>query len=258
MSSKDDYDVKIDVINAVPDDLVKTSHNIPVDTYVQEAENLHKWCRKDQEALTAKGLDWNLVTDIPLRSGALREAESLWSNERFSREEAQKLWKEKSPLTYQLRNSLLLDFRFAFRKDEEFMGRIKAIADGDSNADTIQDLNDLSVLGREKSGPLTAINYDMSLIDLAAQTADEMAELLATATGERIDASESKKIRDRAYAHLKEAVDEIHAYGQYVFRNNEDRLKGYRSNYLRRVRSKYASATEPTGEETPETPPAES
>ena len=79
-----------------------------------------------------------------------------------------------------------------------------------------------------------------------------MAALLAAATGERIDTSESKRIRDQAYTHLKEAVDEIRAYGQYVFRHIDERLKGYRSNYLRR-RSTGAS-TAPAAPDTPDTP----
>jgi hypothetical protein len=83
-----------------------------------------------------------------------------------------------------------------------------------------------------------------------------MATLLAAATGDRIEASESKKIRDQVYTHLKEAVDEIYDYGQYVFRDDDERLRGYRSNYLRRIRARRASASEPAAAETPETPPA--
>jgi hypothetical protein len=85
-----------------------------------------------------------------------------------------------------------------------------------------------------------------------------MAALFAAATGDRIDLSESKKIRDKAYTHLKEVVDEVYAYGQYVCRDDDERLKGYRSNYLRRLRLKQASEPEPAVPEVPETPPAQS
>ena len=47
-----------------------------VSHYIQEAENLHAWCRQDKEALSAAGLDWIQVDDLPVRAGALREAES--------------------------------------------------------------------------------------------------------------------------------------------------------------------------------------
>lgn len=244
MSTKEDYEAKLGIITVIPDDQIRTPDNIPMDVYVQEAENLYHWCQDDREVLTAKGLNWALVDDLPIRCGALREAESLWNKERFSKEEAEKQWKEKSPLAYELRNTLLHHFRFAYRNDEVLLGRVKAIAEGSTNADMIQDLNDLSVLGLANLEPLVAVDFDMSLLDQAAPTADEMAALLAAATGDRIDTSESKKIRDQAYTHLKEAVDEIYDYGKYAFWQDDERLKGYRSHYLRRIRMRNASTPE--------------
>ena len=67
----------------------------------------------------------------------------------------------------------------------------------------IQDLNDLAVLGRENTDPLTAINYDMAKLENAATLADEMAEVLAIANGDKAEQNESKLTRDRAYTHLK-------------------------------------------------------
>lgn len=235
--NKQDYDSKIDTIKAIEDDRIVTPHNIPVDVYVQEAENLYHWSRNDKDELTAKGTPWELVEDVPVRCGALREAESLWTMERFTREEAAKKWAEDSPLAYDLRDDLLHDLGFAFRKEKELSGRVKSIAEGSSHADMIQDLNDLTVLGKEHPELLAEINFDMARLDQSAQLADDMASLLAAATGNRADVNETKKIRDQAYTHLKEAVDELYAFGQYVFRHNENRLKGYRSHYIRRKRA---------------------
>ncbi|NIM11575.1 MAG: hypothetical protein GTO45_05730 [Candidatus Aminicenantes bacterium] len=256
MSTKEDYDAKVAIITAIGDDQVKVPNNIPVDVYIQEAENLYHWCQEDQAELTAKGFDWLLADDLPVRSGALREAESLWNLERFTREEAARQWAEESPAAYELRNQLLHDFRFAFRNDTDLSGKVSDIAEGSSHADMLQDLNDLSVLGKENLDLLAAINFDVSLLDQAAQVADEKAVLLAVATGERIEYSEAKKIRDQAYTHLKEAVDEIYSYGQYVFWHDDDRLKGYRSNYLRRKRTK--KSPEPTTPDAPSAPEVKS
>jgi len=49
------------------------------------------------------------------------------------------------------------------------------------------------------------------------------------------DYLEAKKIRDQAFTPLKEAVDKIRKCGQFVFWRNPGRVKGYRSNYLRRL-----------------------
>jgi hypothetical protein len=238
MSSKEDYDAKLEVIKAIPDDRIKTPNAIPMDVYIQEAENLYQWCQVDKDVLTTCGLSWELVDDMPIRCGALREAESLWNKERFSREAAEKMWAQESPLAYDLRNELVHHFRYAFRNDSSLTVRVNAIAEGSSHADMIQDLNDLSVLGKENQELLANISFDITLLDQAAQKADEMAALLAEATRDRSDYSEVKKIRDQAHTHLKEAVDEICACGQYAFWKDEDRFKGYRSNYLRRIRLK--------------------
>ena len=40
------------------------------------------------------------------------------------------------------------------------------------------------------------------------------------------------------YSTMKQAVDEIRATGQYVFWRDEDRKKGYVSQYLKRVRNR--------------------
>jgi hypothetical protein len=103
----------------------------------------------------------------------------------------------------------------------------------------IQGLNDLAVLGKDNPLLLKKINFDMTLLDRAAETSKRMAPLLAETTTEREGESDSKKIRDRAYTHLKEAVDEIYEHGQFAFRQDDERRRGYRSNYMYKRRKRY-------------------
>ncbi len=93
-------------------------------------------------------------------------------------------------------------------------------------------------IGKANRQLLETIDFDMSLLDTAAQKSEEMAVLLAKATKERLEPEEAKKIRDQAYTHLKEAVDKIRSHGQYVFHENKDRFTGYRSNYIRKIKRK--------------------
>jgi hypothetical protein len=86
---------------------------------------------------------------------------------------------------------------------------------------------------------LTNIGFDLTLLDLAAQKADELDAKFAAASFDREDYLEAKKIRHQAFTHLKEAVDFIREYGRYVFWRNPYRLKGYRSNYLRSLRQRW-------------------
>jgi hypothetical protein len=247
MSSRDEYNQAIDQILAIDEKQVKFPDNIPVGTYVQEADNLYEWCREDKETLTAQGLPWEFVTDLPMRAGALREAEARWNSQRFNKKEAAKKWDRISPGAYELRDQLLQYFRFAFRKDHDLMKTVKRIAEGNGHADLIQDLNDLSVLGRDNTGLLGKINFDMNLLDEAAEASRALSQLLAEVNTERMEYKEAKGIRDRAYTHLKEAVDEIYDHGQFAFRGDEERLRGYRSNYMflcRRRNKKKAIAKE--------------
>ena len=244
MGNRENYDQKLNDIMAIADNDMLEPNNIPVDVYIQEAENLYHWALKDKEDLTNRGLQWNYVEELPIRAGALREAESLWITKRFTKEEAGKLWKEKSPGAYELRNELLHDLRFAYRNNAELSSRVSAIAEGTGHADMLQDLNDLSVLGKNNQEPLNSIKMNLALLDEAAKTADELSSILASATGGEEVFTKAKKIRDKAYTYLKKAVDEVNDYGQFVFYHDDNRLKGYSSAYLRRKRSKSKNKTE--------------
>ncbi|WP_128755274.1 hypothetical protein [Aquimarina sediminis] len=233
--SKENYESKLAVLENIPADEVKTP-NMPVDSALQEAENLYIWANKDKDTLGLNsGLDWQQFgEDLPVRAGALRHTQSLWVSERFSLEEANKAWKEKSTLAFELRDDLLNDFRYAFRKRNDLLGRVREIADGSSDADMIQDLSDLSVLGKNNTNELSAVKFDLAKLDIAAQQSDQMAELLAKSNGATQENSLAKLLRDKAFTHLKEAVDEVRDAGKYVFKKNPERFKGYTSQYHKR------------------------
>jgi hypothetical protein len=233
MGDREDYEKKLKVITAIADNQIKTPHHIPVSVYIQEANTLYHWCRADKEALTAVGLSGELIEDLPVRMGALIHAESSWYVQRNTWEAAAREWAKQSPPAYDLRDRLLKAFRFAFRRHPDLLKTVKFIAKGKTHASMIQGLNDLAVLGKNNPGLLEAIHFDGSLLDKAAQTADEMAPLLAAVNSNKARYSEAKKIRDQAYTHLKEAVDEIREYGKYVFRKNKERFTGYASNHIR-------------------------
>lgn len=242
MSNQENYLAKLAAIQAIPADQLKKM-SMPIDAYIQEAENLYHWCQDDQAALTTVGLDWTLVDDLPIRAGACREAQSLWTKDRFGKEEAEKQWQEQSPAAYELRDDILDAMRFAYRKDPDLLNRVSDITEGSGHPDMIQDLNDAAILGKENSDPLTAIGFDLTLLDTAATTASQLGELYAQATTDRADSSDTKLIRDQAYVYLKQAVDEIRECGQYALRKNPDRLKGYHSAYLRKQRTARKNAT---------------
>ncbi len=245
MSSTADYNELLPVISAIsPSDVL--TPNIPIDVFVQEAENLFHWCSDDEGELTRVGLDWTLVTTLPVRAGACREAQSLWNKERNTRQEAEQAWKDEAPAAFGLRDQLIHTFRFAYRKFDGLLSRVDEIAQGDTNADMVQDLNDLSVLGKANSEPLVIINFDMPLLDTAADVSDRMGDLLGATNGERKEVSEAMLIRDKAFTYLKQAVDEIRECGKFAFWRTPDRLKGYNSDYWKQQKK-----STPEKEQTP-------
>lgn len=246
MSGAEDYQAKLAAIEAIPGDQIK-SPNLPVDVFLQEVENTVKWVQDDKDKLVAAGLDWTLVDDLPVRAGALREAQSLWYKERFAREEAQKEWNVKSPEAFDLRDSLLHAFRYAFRNESDLSSRIAIIAEGSGNADMIQDLNDLALLGKDHTDLLTAIGFDVTLLDTAATTSEEMAALLSQSTVDRQKENVNRIIRDKAYTYAKQALDEVRACGQYVFWRDDARLKGYVGQYFKnRHKKNQGSSAQPS------------
>ena len=234
MSNIEDYNAKLEAIMAVPIDEIKEP-SPPVPVALQETEDLYYWSMDDAEALKVVGITMAMLKEVPVRAGACRESQSLWNKDFRSQAEAQKLWNIQAPLAFDFHNDLLQTMRFGYRKDDSLLGRVAAITAGDGNADMIQDLNDIAVLGRENPEPLTNIAFDLAKLDLAATRADELADLRARANGDKGEQNESKIIRDRAFAYMKELVDEIREAGKYVFRNDKNRLKGYSSQYWRKV-----------------------
>ncbi len=231
--SKEDLDnLKGEISKIKPEDIKNTT--TPIDIYLQEAKNLCTWSLDDADHLGNINISKERILEINPRTGALRESESIWFKERFTKEEAQRVWLEESKPAYELRSQLLHDFNYAYRARPDISNRVTAIGIGNSQADMIQDLNDLAVLGRENSDELAAINFDLTLLDQAADLSDRLSDLLAAAKAENSN-NGSKLLRDQAYTYLKEVVDEIRAAGQYLFWKNPERLIGYRSAYLHRI-----------------------
>ena len=71
-------------IQLIPKDDVKTP-DMPPKSVAEEALYTHKWCQVDKESLTGRGLDWELVEQLPMRILAFEEAQSNWNNVRWGR-----------------------------------------------------------------------------------------------------------------------------------------------------------------------------
>ena len=221
---------------------------IPVPYALQEASVLYQDCLKDREELIKARLDWNLAEDLIVRAGALQLIQSKWLSNYRNYEECQERWREEVSLGYKLRDELIHDFRHALRNIPNEYAKVKKISEGTSHADMIQDLSDLAELGSNHVAELEAIGFDLAKLDEAGNMANKLLILLGEVNSSYRETSPLIELRNKAYMHLKEAVDEIRQVGKYVFWKDEKRQKTYSSAYLRkrkRAQGKNGEETEP-------------
>lgn len=199
---------------------------ISVDAYIMEAMELYCWCREDMEALKNAGIDWNIAENIPTLSRSLYEAETRLFSGKFKNTKILDEWKAASTNGYKLRNIILQAMEFAYRNNPDLMAEVIELKIGSGSCDLIQNLKDISAFGKENCFLLKQVNYDINMLDKAAEYADKLNTIFASYESKEYN-NILKYKRDEAYFLLKKAVDEIRAYGQLVFRYNEERLRGY-------------------------------
>ena len=241
---EDALEKMLPVLIAIPKDELKKL-DMPSAAVAQDALYTYKWCLADKSMLVARKLEWKMVENIPVLVMAFEEAQSNWNNVRFGREETMKMWMKVSPYGYELRDTLLHEYNYAYESYPEYQTRVQAVAEGTGDADMIQDLNDLVVVGRENSVPLTDTGFDFTLIDKAATLCEELGNLRAEASVDKAAYREKKLIRDQAYTHLMKVVGKVRQCGQFVFWKDEERRSGYVSQYKKKFRKSASQNTEP-------------
>lgn len=235
MAGNENYNARLSAAKSMKRDEIKRP-TIPVDEFIQEAEDLVSIAKNDKQALTAASLAANYVEETTISIEALRQAQSVWSKDNKLKKEAVEKWKVLGPQGFELRDGLLHTFRFAFRNDSKSLDVVAAISKGQSNADMIQDLSDLATLGKANTQVFETINFDIALLAKAETMSVELGKILGDANGERHNTTEEKIIRDAMYTILKKNIDDIRACGKYVFWKDEAKLKQYSSKYTRNLR----------------------
>ncbi|PXY02109.1 hypothetical protein DF185_05545 [Marinifilum breve] len=206
--------------------------SIPVDVYLQEAEDLARWMVKDLEELAKIGIAQAHLDDLQARISALREAQTSWVEDKKSMPAIQEKWNKIAKTAESLEQDLIASYRFAFREHPELLDKINKIARKKKQVDLVMDMGKLAMLGESNSSLLETIGFDMSQLKQAQELSEESSDILAQLNNFKIDGKETKRFRDQAYTYLKLLIDQIKEGGKYVFRNHPDRLKGYKSEYV--------------------------
>lgn len=230
MSEISNYEEEVAKINALTDEETKVI-TVPVNDFLQESENLYQWCLPDKDQLINKGLDETLISSLLTRTAICREAQAKWVVEQKAIKDAKKIWQEKWPIAEKLLDQLLADCRYAFRKNQNLTKSVTKIASGKTNAEMIQALSDIAELGTQNIELLMATNFDATKLETARNSSSELASILAQVNQETNTKNPALVFRNKSYTYLRIAVDEIRNCGKYVFRDDENRAKGYISEY---------------------------
>ena len=207
---------------------------IPVDITIGESGVLHQNALEDAPKLLAKGLNEGLIQQLIPRAKFLQKKQSAWIAVYQSALTNTQQWEAKIAEGRLLQRELKYDFQFGYRNHPDILNKLKNIVEGKGNMDLIQDLSDYSAFAKQYPEPLSAILFDTSKTERAKQISLDLVDLMNKVDGVKNSKNRPEKImRDRAYTHLKQLVDEIRAYGKYVFWNDEEKQKRYSSEYIR-------------------------
>jgi len=212
--------------------------NMPSYVYATESETLEMWANQDSDKLAIGGISVERIAQIGVRALVFREYQSEWIIVRRTGKDADKEWKAFATEAYNLCDEMKHAFKYAFRNEPELLGRVNEIAKGTGDSDMIQDLKSYSLLGQKHQDLLTPIGFDISKLNTASSMSDQGANLLAEANGSKLKGNEQKVLRDKAYTHLKEVVDEVRACGKYIFWKDKKRLVGYQSDHWKSQNAK--------------------
>jgi hypothetical protein len=236
MNFADHYSIKLDTLMSIPPDKVLHPGPEPVHVFLQEAVNLYHASLDDMEILLSGGLRRELVEDLPARISALREAEGIWIASQIDDAQTKSFRAKKTAEALSYRERLLRTLRFV-HGDTQIIMRLYAAARRDkSSAALVQSLCDLAAAGRELMPGKPDSIITAELLDEAVEKAADLAKILACGATEKLAGSRELNIRNRAYTHLREAVDEVRRHGKFVFHEEPVKKKRYSSDYMRKAR----------------------
>lgn len=200
--------------------------------FLQECGELILWAQHDIDKLSTAGLNISTLSEAEILLEEARNIHVLWVNESKLTKDEIANWNKKKKEGIDLGKQLVRHFKYAFRHDKDLLALMGKTKFPCKVHELISNLDLLIYKGKRHSDLLDAIGFDFSILARAEQVAKE----LPTLHGYKFvvsDINPNKIKRDQIFSLLKSKMDEVRACGRYVFRDNTERLKGYRSLYIK-------------------------
>jgi hypothetical protein len=218
---------------------IKVEHvvepNMPVGVYVQEAFNIHSFVQDDREILVQRGLNWEVIDELPRRVDYLRKQESFWWKARFGPTPSQREYQRVKTLSDQVSSELLRDFEHLATTDDNIQEAVDNIKECNGDCDYAFDLKSLHLLSEREKDKLCAVGSDPKLLDTIKYCSEVFPPLLVQFEMEQSFAAYEQTVRNQAYTFLLVAVEEIRRCAAHAFWNDKKHLKGYQSEYFRKT-----------------------
>jgi hypothetical protein len=211
------------------------SFDAPIDRNIaetqQEARELQAVLAKLGKDIYAKSnLDKATGASLEARRAVLETAESAWTDHRNSA--LSKSLREVRAEAEELKRDVIAALRHFQETDSVVQTRVDAIIPGTDLPDLINDLKKLATLLDESGARLARA-------DLPRHPADKArgyAESLSRGSADRAvdtQGTELMSLRNRAFWHLREAMDAVRSAGRYVYRKQPKILVAFRASSSR-------------------------
>ncbi|HEU4410458.1 MAG TPA: hypothetical protein VFS43_34705 [Polyangiaceae bacterium] len=183
--------------------------------------------RYGKDLLSGTKLDRKTPAELGARRKTLEEAEQarLAAREAQAPREVSRLRKESEGLVRDVTAAV----RYFLEHDERAQRRVEAIREGASDADRIDDLKRCADLLERHAEALKKADLPRGAPAICRGLASELEGAATERSADAGDAARAQALRNRAYWHLREMMDEIRAAGRYVFRHEPKRLALFRS-----------------------------
>ncbi len=235
-----------EAIRSLSPDVAWLPPEVPVDLIVREAEQVARAARSHRNKMRKLPTKIDFLDTLEPRAHALAAADEEYRAARLARLKA-----DLRPLREEaeaLKRELLTAAQFLLRDEPQILAQLSAVSDGDALDDLVEDLNVLVTIAKSRPSKF-------SIVDLTGGTqkaiarAKEIATRLATeCEGERHDDAvmSAMRKRNRCYALVVQALEEVRAVARFFFRNQPDQLLpfGFVYRVTGRGRSRYAVPTQ--------------
>lgn len=249
MTFSSQLDSRLPAIQAIDLEHRTLNRSVTLAEQLHEAMNLYEWVQRDRDELVKHGLDWGLVEDLEGRVAAAMVAERRYvlmrDGDQADEVRDHERMKRGRELYDKIRKALRRVYRLEKRSRDE---PPKAVYIKDDRVSwCLREIVSLARLSYAEG--LKQINFDMTLLDEGRALVHKVNLASGDAKAHRgVVEVRAQQLRDRAFIYLNDAVSPIREAGEYVFVDNKERLRGYRSEYRRRRRGRGKGESDENGQ----------